>query len=262
MKFSLLLLIATYIFTFVSSVKPPNQVLVIESSICGNCKNFNYRDVKNTVSRINFNQVVNMTLLPVVHLKESMFPNGTFNYTHSFGDEYLRKAKSQFCVNNLYNNSRALNWAAYYVYQTQNLTTSIRLFFSEDNGFNMLRCVNGPQGNAFTRLAMIIFRQNWYGGMLPQVIIDTKLTPMNRDVLFMDFVCRNRTDRYELTACNGTRSNEEEYGLGTEYNLVFPETIILPASASENSISFLDTQGGCLKQISHEYKENFGEKGI
>ena len=77
------------------------NILLIESTACGNCKYFNFRDVSYLLKKENFEEVVNIKLLPTAHLMEQSV-NGTYVYIHRFGEEKLRLALAQFCANNLY----------------------------------------------------------------------------------------------------------------------------------------------------------------
>jgi len=85
----------------------------------------------------------------------------------------------------------------------------------------MLDCVNGPQANKFARSAFLIYIQNWFAGMLPHVILDGKkeLFKWDRNLSFLENICRLRTDRSELSACN---LNTEIELLETEYDNIRP----------------------------------------
>lgn len=203
------------IITFISLLNlifgkdPATNVLVIESAACGNCKYFNYRDLSYILKKQNYQDVVNIKLLPTAHLMEQM-ANGTYIYTHRFGEDFLRGAFAQICANNLYSNAIALKWGSSSAYSRKSLNDTIKDVFTEDAGSNMLSCVFGKQGHQFARLAWLEYKKNALGGMLPIVIVNGKRESYTWDKngFFLDSICRNRADKVQLEACTGIKRTE------------------------------------------------------
>jgi hypothetical protein len=182
----------------------PYNVLVLESSACGNCAYFNSRDIKQMTDIENYQSVVNMQVIPAVHLKRTKV-EGKWVYTHYFGAEFFTKASYQMCANGLYSNDRALKWGAF---SNLNRRTAIadnaKAFFTEDSGAKIMACVNGPQAQEMTNVGYNIYRKNRRGGRLPFIIIDGAKTcykPFS-DGYFLASMCKRRSDRTEVKACD------------------------------------------------------------
>jgi len=186
------------------SKNPPTNVLVIESSACPKCNYFCARDVSQMLLK-NYQEVVNIRLNPSAHLIESN-TNGVFKYLHKFGEEYLRLALAQFCVNELYSNIEALRWASSIVTSRKNLVDSIKIAFASDNGAKMLNCLNTQQGQQFAYKHFQEYRKNAVAGMLPFVFLDGKRERYVWEGLFLDSICRKRSDKAELQACAGVKA--------------------------------------------------------
>jgi len=207
-------LIIVSLLSFLSLIFSKNNatsVLVFESAACGNCEFFNYFDVAYILKKQNFQEVVDIKLLPTAHLIEKKV-NGSFVYSHRFGEQYLRVAFAQICANNLYDNFNALRWASVKAYARKNLNDTIRDAFPTDNGASMLNCVYGNQGHIFARGAWLEYMKIRIGGMLPIVIVDNKQEAYSWDenLFFFDTICKIRTDKAELVACNGIKKFSEE----------------------------------------------------
>jgi len=213
-----------------ASALPPTQVLVFESTICGLCAQFNTRDVKSMVAVNEYANVVNMTILPLIHLSETRLPNGSYNYTHAFGDEYLVKAKFAFCVNNLYPQDRALKWAAYWESQSGTIYVSAKNFFTEDQGAKVTACAAGSQVNNYIHAGMLVLYTHSFSGMLPGINVNNaQYTRPNNNDLFLVQMCRLRADKTSQPACKGVNSTEISF-LSTEWaeemNVVPSESVV------------------------------------
>lgn len=204
------------LLSLVFAKNPPTTVLVIESAACGNCKYFNYRDVAYLLKKHNFEEVVNIKLLPTAHLRQQNV-NGTSIFSHRFGDQYLRAAFAQICANNFYPKEVSLKWGSSNVYSRKSLNDTIIDFFPEDSGNKMLNCVYGHQGHEFAKLAYEEYIRYAVGGMLPIIIVDGKREAYrwNRREFFLDSICSLRADKDELVACSGMK-NRENYPLYEE----------------------------------------------
>ena len=197
------------LLNLIFSKYPATEVLVIGSSACGNCKYFYYKDVAYMLKKQNYRDVVNIKLLPAVHLIEKKV-NGTYEYTHRFGEDLLRGAFAQFCANNLYSNDVALKWAASSAYSKKSLNETLFEVFPQDSGAKMIKCTFGKQAHEFARLAWIDYMKNGVGGMMPILIVNGRREAFTWDKngFFIDSICKIRTDKAELEACAGVRKNE------------------------------------------------------
>jgi len=162
-------------------------------------------------------EVVNMTIIPAAHLIE-YWENGTYKYYHTYGKEYYNKAMMQICANNIYSSDQALKWAVYADDSRDDVNTTARKFFSEDNGNRMINCAYGSQGEGYIAKAYKIYMENWAGGLLPWIKLDnsTMYKPFEDGLNFLDYMCRRRPDRSELYACNHLSLPEELKFLVTE----------------------------------------------
>jgi hypothetical protein len=234
MRFAVLAILSICLTSIYCQKQTTVDILMVESTICGRCQAFISRDLKDVISRKDYQNLLNITILPTAHLREQKI-NGTYNYTHSFGDEYLVKAKIQICVNNLYSNDKALRWAVYYLTQRKWNTTeaAVRDFFNEDNGNAVLSCAKGPQGNVFTRAAYLIYMNNWYSGMLPSIIYKkTLINPFQEP--FIKTLCNLVQNRTLYAACDEVKETQDELGfLSTEY-----DTRPVQAEAVETDFNF------------------------
>jgi hypothetical protein len=204
----------------VISANPPTRVTVVESSACGLCKFFNMRQVNHILNRPRWNETVTVSLLPVAHLTEIRNANGTVSYAHRFGLDRLRDSFAQICVNNLYSAERALRWAVFSSEVRRPLNELLARFFNEDSGALVTGCINGEGATQFTRNAMNFYRSTRASGTLPFVFLDDQKTPFtwDRNLFFLENVCRLRNDRAELAVCAGLRETEMASIFPTDYD--------------------------------------------
>lgn len=213
------------------SVNPPTDVLVIESTACGNCIYFNYYDVRHLTKYPEYEKVVNIRLNPSANLIRSKNADGTYSFKHRSGDVPLRKALALNCVNNLYTNDIALKWAASSSnWQNNSLEVELSKFFTEDKGAKVLSCVNSKDALQYTNKAYDQYLNVATWGMLPFIFLNGSKELFNNDdnKYFLENICNIRPDRQELAACRAlsSSSNEELFSesyahLPTKENEVF-----------------------------------------
>lgn len=199
MKFSLLLILAVLSFSVCDA---PQQVLVIESAACGRCSRFVSYDLKDMVARKGYDQVVNVSILPMVHIVAKRNPDNSVTYSHQFGKEYLDKAVWQLCVNYNYSAEWALKWGANTIAKKCNLAETAKAFLTEDSGAKAIACATNPKSaNEALAKGMDLYSKNRFGGYLPFIVLpDRKLyDPFKAN--FLDDMCRRHKDRSNLEAC-------------------------------------------------------------
>jgi hypothetical protein len=211
MKFAIAFALAILSINMVISPNPPTTVNVLESTRCGLCRYFNSRDINHLVNIAGYDQVVQITLNPSVHLTRSISTDGSVTFSHQFGSDYLKLAIAQNCANGLYNSDRALRWAAYWSRNTSvDVLSFVGNFFTEDAGSKMKNCINSADGISYTNTAYNIFLRLRKSGMLPQIFLDgsSSLYTNNRQFPFLQNICKQRSDSSELSACKGLTLTE------------------------------------------------------
>jgi hypothetical protein len=219
MKAPLYMCLIILLFNILLCKDPPTSVIVIESAACGNCKYFNIRNIKHILSRINYEEVVKVSLLPAAHLNQAVLPDGTFKYTHKYGDDSLKKSLAQFCANGLYSNDIALKWGVQSSSSIIAIEDEIKNFFKEDLGSKMINCLKGPDAHKFTRIGYLVYTKFVMNGGIPQIFLNEKrvIYTWDQNLFFLESICRLRTDRLELKACEGLRQDELIALFETEY---------------------------------------------
>jgi hypothetical protein len=211
MKLATAIALMIYTINIVTSANPPTSVVIIESGACFLCRFFNTRDLAHLLNREGYDKVVQITVNPSANMIKSRNPDGTWSYNHKAGENFTKHAFSQNCANALYSNDRALRWA---VYLSQNFSVSnfdlVKKFFTEDSGAKMHACITSQDGKNYTKAAYDIYWSYGNNGMFPWIFLDgTKTKYINdRNYFFLENICRQRTDRSELSACTGLRQNE------------------------------------------------------
>lgn len=212
-------IVAISLLNIAQSVLPPTKVVVFESAACGLCKYFNYLDVSFILSRPNYSQVVQVSLNPTIHFRKIIKADKTVTFEHQFGSQFLRVALTQICINNLYDNEKALRWASKTSYSKNTIEDDLKVLFPEDQGKRILECVNGPEAHKHAEVAFNQMSKSGLGGRLPLVALndEKKVYVWDKNSKFLESICRLRSDKNELVACNGIKQAELEFLIEESY---------------------------------------------
>jgi hypothetical protein len=206
------LVIVFLIQTLTYSLDPPTQVYVFESSCCPRCIFFATHDIKEMVGLQNYQQAVNMTIIPSLNLKQTKNPDGSYNYDSTCGRIYTIKAKYMTCASHLYSNDRALNFIANIIDSKLSMTDAVKSFFSEDQGAKIFNCYNTRMVGDFIFSDLQLYYANNdknSPSLMPLIKVDGKQWyVLNYTSTFMKFICSTyRKDANELDACRNVKSS-------------------------------------------------------
>jgi len=193
----------------------PDSYVVIESTVCGNCKYFNNKDISHLLGFSGYQTVVKTYLVPHAHVSEKKDSNGNYYYEHMFGEQYMQKAYYQFCANHLYDDQdgSALKWATKASYATSGYEAIAATVFA-DKGAAVIACVNdASQRNEFARADRLIYNKNRFSGRLPFVVNqkDRSLLQNLFSKRYLQLVCDLRDDRDNQAVCQACKNDKLKF---------------------------------------------------